>query len=124
MNWREIKYPDEAFLKISEVYLAVRDAPIPALHFKPEWDVRIIPPFGGAMMRFMVEHNGKYVSVYCDFYSQLGFFNGGTDPYWEMYPRTFQNGGEPFTDTMRFALADADELIKNIDAELRGEPVL
>lgn len=43
---------------------------------------------------------------------------------WEMYPRTYQNDGEPYTDTMRFALADADKLIENIDAELKGEPAL
>ena len=46
---------------------------IPALHFEKEWDVKIIPPFGGAVIRFHINHNGKHVSVYFDGYSELGY---------------------------------------------------
>ena len=45
---------------------------LPALHFDKEWDVKIIPPFAGAIIRFCINHNGKYVSVYFDGYSELG----------------------------------------------------
>ena len=33
---------------------------LPALHFEKEWDVKIIPPFSGAVIRFAIEYNGKY----------------------------------------------------------------
>lgn len=46
---------------------------IPALHFEKEWDVKIIPPFGGAIIRFTIDYNNKHVSVYFDGYSELGF---------------------------------------------------
>ena len=48
-------------------------ARIPALHFEKEWDVKIIPPFGGAVIRFYINYNGKHVSVYLDGYSELGY---------------------------------------------------
>ena len=55
---------------------------IPALDFEKEWDVKIIPPFGGAVIRFYIEYNGKHVSVYFDGYSELGCV---PEPYWEYY---------------------------------------
>lgn len=119
--WRELKYRIEDHFDVDRVFRTVSDSEIPALHFKPEWEVIITPPFGGAMMRFVVRHNGRYVSVYCDFYENLGFHDGA--PYWEMYPRTRLNdNGEHDEDTMRFNLADTDGLLKNIEQELNGEP--
>ena len=50
---------------------------IPALHFDPEWDVRIIPPFGGAVARFYVHYNGNHVSVYLDTMCRLGWMVDG-----------------------------------------------
>lgn len=61
---------------------------IPALHFEKEWDVKIIPPFGGAVIRFWIYYNGKHVSVYFDAYSELGFVYDDNDnpiPYFEYY---------------------------------------
>lgn len=118
-EWNGIRCDLLELVKATDVYRRVLDkSKIPPLHFKTEWDVRIIPPFGGAMMRFTVDHNGKHVSVYCDFFQNLGCFRG---PYWEMYPRSYKWNGEPYTDVMRFALNDTESLIANIDAELRGE---
>ena len=45
---------------------------LPAFHFDKEWDVKIIPPFAGAIIRFVIDYNGKHVSVYFDAYSELG----------------------------------------------------
>ncbi len=87
------------------------------IHFKPEWDVRVIPPFGGAMMRFSVTHNGKHISVYCDFFNALGYYGDPPKPYWEMYPRNYADGS---MDVMRFDLDDTEGLVKNIDEELNG----
>lgn len=46
---------------------------LPAFHFDKEWDVKIIPPFAGAIIRFVIDYNGKHVSVYFDAYSELGW---------------------------------------------------
>lgn len=80
---------------------------IPPLHFKPEWKVTIIPPFGGAIVRFHVEYEEKEISCYLDCYDRLGYFGG---PYWEIYPYK--------DDVYRFALEDTDLLIEKITEEL------
>ena len=108
-------------LKATSIYRKIDVSKIPPLHFKPEWEVRIIPPYGSAMMRFLVSYNGRNVSVYCDMFSFLGYYGAG-EPYWEMYPRTFSNS-QTLEDIMRFGLYDTDELIAEIDKELKGIPV-
>jgi len=77
---------------------------IPAIQFKPEWRVKVIPPFGGAMARFLVEHNGLTTSVYLDVYETLGCHER---PYWEVYPV-----GD---DTGRVAMEDVDGLVRLIE---------
>ena len=74
---------------------------IPALNFPSDWDVKIIPPFNGAIVRFLV--NDKY-SVYLDCYNVLGFFEG---PYWEIHP---DEDGE----TYRCAMNDTESLINKL----------
>ena len=58
---------------------------IPYIQFKKEWLVKTIPPFGGAVARFLVSEPGieKRVSIYLDCYDLLGCFG---EPYWEVYP--------------------------------------
>ncbi len=56
---------------------------IPSLRFKEEWEVQIIPPFGGALIRFLVSANDKFLSVYLDGYNMLGGVRGET--YWEVF---------------------------------------
>lgn len=61
---------------------------LPILHFEKEWDVKIIPPFGGAIIRFWINHNNKHVSVYFDAYSELGWMHDENEnpiPYFEYY---------------------------------------
>lgn len=62
---------------------------IPFIPFPKGWEVRVIPPFGDAVVRFQVKlPSGTTKSVYLDSRSSLGFF-GGIDvptPYWEVYP--------------------------------------
>ena len=53
---------------------------IPELQFPSSWNVKIIPPFGGAMVRFIINEK---ISVYLDCYDSLGFMG---EPYWEIYP--------------------------------------
>ena len=60
---------------------------IPFIQFPSDWLVRIIPPFGDAVVRFQVElPSGKRKSVYLDCRSSLGCFDASATPYWEVYP--------------------------------------
>lgn len=83
---------------------------IPRLKFDADWEVAIIPPFGGALARFVVYKNGKYVSVYFDAYSRLGSMYDENDepiPYWECYPTS---DGE----AERFLLGEEEQLMKEM----------
>lgn len=78
---------------------------VPFLKFDPEWEVQVIPPFGGAVVRFIVKQFDITISVYLDCYNCLGGFGSG--PYWEIYPA--DNG-----DVERVFMEDADGLISAI----------
>lgn len=80
---------------------------IPYIQFKPEWEVKIIPPFTGAIVRFMVRYNGNTVSVYLDFFDNLGLYG---EPYWEVYPVN--------DDTARHAMNDISGLLDSISEGL------
>ena len=80
---------------------------IPQLQFNSEWRVKVIPPFGGAIVRFIVENNGKEISVYLDCYDELGCYG---EPYWEMSP--FKG------DTYRCDMNDTGTLLRMIKIEL------
>ena len=77
---------------------------IPELQFPSTWNVRIIPPFGGAIVRFII--NDK-ISVYLDCYDALGIMG---KPYWEIYPHC--------DDTWRCPMNNTDDLIAHIDEAL------
>jgi len=72
---------------------------IPELEFPEGMKVKIIPPFGGAAVRFIA--NG--ISIYLDIDDSLGCFGS---PYWEIYPYL----GNP----TRVAMEDTEELIIKI----------
>lgn len=83
---------------------------IPKLKFKSEWEVKVIPPFGGALARFTVDYNGNHVSVYLDWYGRLGCVE---EPYWELYPID--------GDTRRYYLNETEELLKDIETVLENK---
>lgn len=88
---------------------------IPALHFKKEWEVKIIPPFMGAMARFCIDYNGRHISVYLDCYGFLGCVDV---PYYEIYD------GE---DTYRYVMSskeDMDQMMVDIDRLLNGDRIV
>lgn len=74
---------------------------IPHLQFKEDWNVKVIPPFGGAMARFWINKGDNHVSVYLDCFDNLGAVG---KPYWEVY--SFE--GDP----SRVLMDDTDELMK------------
>ena len=83
---------------------------LPYLTFKPEWNVKIIPPTGGAVIRFLVAHKNNpsnTISVYFDGYNLLGCCK---QPYWEMYP--FED------DAARFSENETEELMQCIEKQL------
>ncbi|MBB6424912.1 hypothetical protein [Sphingopyxis sp. JAI128] len=84
---------------------------MPALHFPKSWAVTIIPPFCGAMARFLVEKGSARVSVYADFNEALGYYGG---PHWEIYPGV---SGE----NERFDISDSETLLSEIGKSLRKQ---
>jgi hypothetical protein len=84
---------------------------IPAINFPSEWNVKIIPPFGGAIARFHVSVGEASVSVYLDCYDELGIVGM---PYWELYP-------DHEGDNYRCDMYETDELIKEIQKSLNEQ---
>jgi len=79
---------------------------IPFIQLPNYLQIKIIPPFSGAIVRFGVcdiNNPESYVSVYLDCYDLLGWFD---EPYWEIYP--YEN------DVYRIEMNDADGLVKAI----------
>ena len=88
---------------------------LPAFHFDEKWEVKIIPPFAGAVIRFYISYKDKFVSVYFDSDSSLGFMYDDNDnpiPYFECY-----DGQE----TYRYLIDEAEEMMSEIREYLNSE---
>lgn len=86
---------------------------IPFLEFPWGWQIAIIPPFAGAVARFLVceKKNPKSrVSIYLDWFDNLGYVG---EPYWEVHP---VDG-----DCERCLLYEIDKLIKIIGKALKQQ---
>lgn len=83
---------------------------MPAIQFKPEWKVKILPPFAKAMARFYIDIDNAHVSVYLDVNDSLGSVG---QPYWEIYPYN--------DDTCRVYMNDTDELVEKISEALEQQ---
>lgn len=85
---------------------------IPSIKFPPHWNIKIIPPFAGAMCRFTVKRDNSenIISVYLDCYDTLGIME---EPYWEIHPSS--DG-----DCQRFLMNDIEGLLQGI-SEALGE---
>jgi len=90
---------------------------IPWLYFHSDWQVRIIPPFGDAVVRFQVIlPSGVLKSIYMDSRNSLGFWGEDLnvpEPYWEVYPYKGDVG--------RCDLADTIMLMEMIQDETSGD---
>lgn len=87
---------------------------IPWLHFRGDWQVRIIPPFGDAVIRFQVIlPSGTLKSVYMDSRNSLGVWGDITkdeiEPYWEVYPYRGDVGRCDLADTLMLMEMIQDE---------------
>ena len=56
---------------------------IPFIQFPSDWQVKITPPFAGAVVRFRIKKGDAEISIYLDCYDKLGCYGS---PYWEVYP--------------------------------------
>lgn len=84
---------------------------IPFIQFKPDWKVKIIPPFADAVVRFQVElPNGCLKSIYLDSRQSLGYYGNGA--YWEVYPYGSYNGMD---DVGRCSIDDVPRLLEMIE---------
>lgn len=83
---------------------------LPFINFPADWEVKIIPPFSGAITRFIIRHKerpNKTVSVYFDGYAELGVMN---QPYFEAYPIG--------PDVGRYYMDEVELMLKEIEEEL------
>lgn len=83
---------------------------IPYLQFQNDWQVRAVPPFGGAIIRYNIKKDNSFVSIYLDCYDQLGYCG---QPYWEIYPYA--------DDVYRCYMNDTKELLKAIKKSLKQQ---
>lgn len=80
---------------------------IPFIKFPENCEVKIIPPFGGAITRFLLKRGENTTSIYLDCYDRLGIFGS---PYYEVYP---YNG-----DTYRCGIKETNDLLSAIEYSL------
>lgn len=86
---------------------------IPFIKFPDNWQVKMVPPFGRAVVRFFVKRDGMNdrVSIYFDAYGHLGYYGKMGEqpvPYWEVFPGT--EDGE----INRFGKDDTDGFLEAI----------
>lgn len=91
---------------------------IPWMYFRSDWQVRVIPPFGDAVIRFQVIlPSGTLKSIFMDSRNSLGVWWGADkntpEPYWEVYPYKGDVG--------RCDLADTIMLMEMIQDDTNGE---
>lgn len=80
---------------------------IPYIKFPENWEVKAIPPFGGAIIRYIIKHenpNSERISIYLDCYGELGIVD---EPYWEIYP-------DIDGDTYRCRMNDIEDLLERL----------
>ena len=83
---------------------------IPHIQFPAAWEVQVIPPYYGAVVRFRVRNKrGKEISVYLDCYDALGCYGS---PYWEIFPAADN-------DIARYPMGDTAGLLKGLKASMR-----
>ena len=83
---------------------------IPYLSFPLDWEVKIVPPFSGAVVRFYIKKEKAFVSVYLDCYDLLGYCQ---EPYWEVHPYT--------DDVFRCEMNETDKLLTAITRSILSQ---
>lgn len=84
----------------------------PKLKFQSNWQVQIVPPWGGAMARMIIWDGDCKVSVFWDTIGRLGCMES---PYYEIHPC---RKGE---DIERFLVNECDEMMHAIHLSLQNQ---
>lgn len=85
---------------------------IPYISFPADWEIRIVPPLRGVVVRFQVRQKSKPYSPVSVVLHEAVSFGGMTEkPYWEVYPLTSNTDEEAFE---RIALNDVQDLLSAI----------
>jgi hypothetical protein len=99
------------FYRIEEEYEWAKWASeIPYIKFPSSWEIKVIPPFGRAVSRFLVKKGNASVSVYLDCYNALGSYGS---PYWEIYPHD--------DDVYRCGMKEVGSLLKAIKESIKQQ---
>ena len=109
-----MKHDMNRLAKVHEVEILMEYAKwrqkMPTLKFNSDWDVCIMPPIGGAIVRFVVEKAEASVSIYLDCYDNLGYYG---EPYWEIYPYN--------SDVFRCDMNDTKSLLEAISESINNQ---
>jgi len=85
---------------------------IPYISFPSEWSVKVIPPYNGSIIRFLVklktEPDSHRISVFLDCYDVQGSVGY---PYWKIYP---DKEGCP----LRIPMNNVDEFLTELNEAL------
>lgn len=84
---------------------------IPYIKWPSDWEVKAVPPFTGAIIRYWIKTPRGRVSVYLDCYDLIGYFG---EPYWEIYPNI--DG-----DVDRVKMNDVEGLLQCISNAMKDE---
>lgn len=84
---------------------------IPAFEIPQGYKIKVIPPFRGALVRFLVIDSltEKEISIYLDGYNLLGYYNGA---YWELYPNMAEDVSRYPINSIDKVIAEAVECLK------------
>jgi len=124
MNYQEEEETIRRYETLQEFYKWKRE--VPELKFKSDWTVQILPPFGGAIVRFYIRKGTAFVSVYLDAHDRVGcgstatMGTGNPTPYWYMYPYVCSDYPDDH-DTRRFYLNETDKLLNDIEYSLNEQ---
>jgi hypothetical protein len=91
---------------------------LPQFRFRSDWLVRMIPPFGGAIVRFSIARDIEPKAEVSVYYDAFGLLGGCDKPYWEIYPSA---NGLP---ARFFGEKDFDAMSAAIEAALDTTPLL
>jgi len=87
---------------------------MPFIPILKDWEIKVLPPFGGALMRFQLQKGEKHFSIYFDANDYLGSVG---KPYWEAYPIRIEDEDEEngfYGEAKRYYENKFREMIKDI----------
>ena len=104
-NYIEVFNAESVIYKNQEWRKWSKEIPYIPIKNLSEYEVRAIPPFGGAVIRYNFRNpkNEKFCSIFLDCYDRLGCFG---EPYWEIYPYS--------VDVTRVSMEEVDRLVELI----------